>query len=115
MDVLKTLPSNPITALSYMIPNKDRKRKVAFREQLQYWEKEKYVDHRYSPELVNRMTKLDGAELDSFMLRYRPSYQFLEESTEYDLLLFIKQSFERYQQEKGVKKKEETPDTTASK
>ncbi|UYQ93160.1 carboxypeptidase-like regulatory domain-containing protein [Chitinophaga horti] len=115
MDVLKTLPSNPITALSYMIPNKDRKRKEAFGKQLQYWEKEKFVDYRYSPELVNRMTKLDGPELDTFMQRYRPSYQFLENGTEYDLLLFIKSSFAKYQQEKGAVRKEELPDSTASK
>lgn len=115
-DFFRTLPANPVTALTYLIPNKTRKRKEAFRGQLEYWEKENYVDHRYSPELVNRMTKLDGNELDSFMLRYRPSYQFLEESTEYDLLLFIKKSFEKYQQDKkSFMKKEDTPDTTASK
>lgn len=100
LDVLKTLPANPITALSYLVPSKARKRKEHFREQLEYWEKEKYIDYRYSPELVQRMTKLESPELDSFMLQYRPAYRFLENATDYDLLLYIKQSFEKYQQAK---------------
>jgi hypothetical protein len=100
MDVLKTLPSNPITALTYLVPSKTRKRKEHFQEQLVYWEKEKYIDNRYSPELVTRMTRLSGEELDSFMLRYRPGYQFLQEATDYDLMLFIKNSYKNYQEDK---------------
>jgi hypothetical protein len=100
MDVLKTLPFNPVTALSYLAPSKARKRKEHFREQLVYWEKENFIDYRYSPELVAKMTKLESPELDSFMLHYRPGYQFLETATDYDLMLYIKQSFERYQQDK---------------
>lgn len=110
MDVLKTLPSNPITALSYLVPSKARKRKEHFQEQLVYWEKEKFIDNRYNPELVERMTKLSGDELDTFMLRYRPGYQFLQDATDYDLMLFIKESFRHYQQDKAsmpAKKEEE--------
>ncbi len=101
VDVLKTLPSNPITALSYLVPSKTRKRKEHFQEQLVYWEKEKFIDSRYNPELVERMTRLSGDELDTFMLRYRPGYQFLQEATDYDLMLFIKENFRHYQQEKA--------------
>lgn len=104
MDVLKTLPANPITALSYLVPSKVRKRKEQFHEQLVYWEKEKFIDYRYSPELVGRMTKLQSPELDSFMYKYRPGYQFLNSASDYDLLLYIKQSFEEYQKQKVQKK-----------
>jgi hypothetical protein len=104
MDVLKTLPANPITALSYLVPSKVRKRKEQFHEQLLYWEKEKFIDYRYSPELVGRMTKLQSPELDSFMYKYRPGYQFLNSASDYDLLLYIKQSFEEYQKQKIEKK-----------
>lgn len=103
VDVLKTLPANPITALTYLVPSKARKRKEEFKEQLVYWEKEKYIDYRYSPEVVERMTKLQSPELDSFMLKYRPTYQFLNAASEYDLLLFIKQSFEEYKKSKTEK------------
>lgn len=112
VDVLKTLPANPITALSYLVPSKARKRKEQFHEQLVYWEKEKYIDYRYSPEVVARMTKLDGAELDSFMLKYRPSSQFAQEANEYDFLLYIKRTFEEYQQSKGLLRKEDSTHTS---
>lgn len=104
MDVLKTLPANPITALTYLVPSKVRKRKEQFHEQLLYWEKEKFIDYRYSPELVGKMTKLQSPELDSFMYKYRPGYQFLNSASEYDLMLYIKQSFETYQKEKAQRK-----------
>jgi len=104
MDVLKTLPANPITALSYLVPSKTRKRKEQFHEQLLYWEKEKFIDYRYSPELVGKMTKLQSPELDSFMYKFRPGYQFLNSASEYDLLLYIKQSFETYQKQKAERK-----------
>jgi hypothetical protein len=109
MDVLKTLPSNPITALTYLVPSKARKRKEHFQEQLVYWEKEKFIDYRYNPEVVERMTKLNGNDLDSFMHRFRPGYQFIQEASEYDLLLYIKQSYQQFMQEKAspARKEEE--------
>lgn len=106
MDVLKTLPSSPITALSYLVPSKARKRKEKFGEQLQYWEKEKHIDYRYNPDLVQRLTKLESPELDSFMLAHRPSYQFLLNASDYDLMLFIKQSYDKYILQRGVLRKD---------
>lgn len=112
MDVLKTLPSNPITALSYLIPSKARKRKEKFGEQLAYWEKEKHIDYRYNPELVAKLTSLESPELDTFMLAYRPSYNFLLSASDYDLMLFIKQSYAKYVKLKGLKP--EDGDTTTA-
>jgi len=106
LDVLKTLPSNPITALSYLIPSKARKRKEKFGEQLQYWEEEKHIDYRYNPELVAKLTKLESPALDSFMLAHRPSYAFLLNASDYDLMLFIKQSYDKYLREQGLKPKD---------
>ncbi|AWO01816.1 hypothetical protein DLD77_08960 [Chitinophaga alhagiae] len=102
MDVLKTLPSNPITALSYLIPSKTRKRREKFGEQLRYWEAEKHIDYRYNPDLVARITKLESPMLDSFMYAYRPSYAFLTNASEYDLMLFIKQAYEKFARQKGL-------------
>ncbi|WP_126244454.1 peptidase associated/transthyretin-like domain-containing protein [Chitinophaga rhizosphaerae] len=106
LDVLKTLPSNPITALTYLVPSKARKRREKFGEQLKYWEEEKHIDYRYNHDLVAKITKLESPELDSFMLAYRPPYNFLLNATEYDLLLFIKQSYERWQKQRGEGRKE---------
>lgn len=112
LDVLKTLPSNPITALSYLIPSKTRKRKEKFGEQLQYWEKEKHIDYRYNQELVAKLTGLETPVLDTFMLVHRPSYSFLLSASDYDLMLFIKQSYAKFVKERGLKP-EGTDTTTA--
>lgn len=90
-DVLKTLSVHPITAISYLIPSKARKRRESFHRQLLYWEKERFIDSRFSPDVVYRMTGLYGAVLDSFMLRYRPAYDFLRVATNYDLLEYKQQ------------------------
>lgn len=108
MDVLKTLPSSPITALSYLVPSKVRKQKEHFQNTLVTFEKEKFVDYRYNPDLVARMTKLEPPELDSFMQKYHPTYDFLKTATDYDLLLYIKQSFEQYKRNEAQAPKDST-------
>lgn len=108
-DILRTLPAHPITAITYLVPSKARKRQEHFKEQLVYWEKEKYVDNRYNEDLVAKMTRLSGDDLDSFMHRFRPGYQFLQEATDYDLMLYIKQSFQQYQIEKAQEAKQTQP------
>ncbi|RAJ04018.1 carboxypeptidase-like protein [Chitinophaga skermanii] len=96
VDVLKTLPFNPVTALSYLVPSKARKRKEMFGKSLEYWEKEHYIDYRFNEEMIARITKLEGDDLEKFMNQYRPSYSFLQTASEYDFLLYIKQSYERF-------------------
>ncbi len=106
VDILKTLPSNPITALSYLVPSKARKQKEHFQHTLVTFEQEKFVDNRYSPELVARMTRLEPPVLDSFMQKYHPSYDFLKTATDYDLLLYIKQSYNHYMTERAFAPKD---------
>jgi hypothetical protein len=101
LDVLKTLPSNPITALTYMVPSKTRKRKEKFGEQLVFWEQENHIDYRFSPDVVYRHTKLESPDLERFMLEHRPSYQFLEHASDYDLLLYIKTEFEKFKKKQA--------------
>ncbi|MEI2755833.1 MAG: carboxypeptidase-like regulatory domain-containing protein [Chitinophagaceae bacterium] len=69
---------------------------LAFKERLLNEEREKAVDHRFNKALVRRLTMLKGNELDSFMLLYRPSYQFTMGSTDYDFQQYIKTAFYRF-------------------
>jgi len=72
-----------------------------FRERLEEQERQKFVDHRFNKALVKRLTNLDGANLDTFMLRYRPTYTFTLMASEYDFQLYIKKCFELYQSPKS--------------
>ena len=69
---------------------------AAFQRRLLLDERDKFVDHRFSKALVRRLTQLDGAALDSFMLVFRPSYAFTQLTNDYDFQLYIKRSFNRY-------------------
>jgi hypothetical protein len=50
----------------------------AFQQRLQEEERDKYVDHRFTPSLVKRITGLQPPALDTFMRQYRPSYEFIQ-------------------------------------
>ncbi|WP_205508222.1 hypothetical protein [Longitalea arenae] len=78
------------------------RRMAAFRDRLILEEKEKFIDHRFSRPLVVRLTGLRGAELDTFMKRYRPDLVFIETATDYELQSYIKQSFEKYTKLKQI-------------
>ena len=56
---------------------KRNKRLHKFQLRLEEQEREKYVSYRFNRILVSRITQLQGNLLDSFMVRYRPGYEFV--------------------------------------
>jgi len=70
---------------------------LSFQNRLLQEERDKFIDYRFNKALVRRLTKLNGAALDSFMFLFRPSYTFTITSGDYDFQLYIKESFERFQ------------------
>jgi hypothetical protein len=69
---------------------------ASFQKRLLMEEQEKFVDHRFTKQLVRRLTQLDGAALDNFMLTYRPSYLFTKAAGDYDFQNYIKLAFARF-------------------
>ncbi len=75
-------------------------------------EHEKYVNNRFSKQFVRKITKLQSPELDTFMLRYRPEYDFVVPLNELELGYYIEKIFEQYKSEKynwrgGLRRREE--------
>ncbi|MEC5145630.1 hypothetical protein [Chitinophaga sp. 212800010-3] len=67
------------------------KRMEAFRVFLEREEREKYIDHRFNKALVQKITGLKSPALDTFMARYRPSYELLVSfETDYEYYRYIK-------------------------
>jgi hypothetical protein len=64
--------------LDLLFSGRRNRRMLAFQSRLLYDEREKYVDHRFSPSLVRRITGLEPPALDSFMRQYRPSYEMIQ-------------------------------------
>jgi hypothetical protein len=58
------------------------KRLKAFQQRLEIQEQEKYVDYRFNKITIGRMTGLSGERIDSFLVWYRPSYEFTQMSSE---------------------------------
>jgi hypothetical protein len=73
----------------------------SFQNRLLEQEREKFVSYRFNKALVRRLTQLSGPELDSFMLVFRPGYDFTLTSSDYDFQEFIKISHSRFK--KGLR------------
>jgi hypothetical protein len=72
-----------------------------FRERLLQQERDKFIDHRFTKGLARRLTGLDGPQLEQFMLRYRPPFEFAAISSDYDFHLYIKEAGEEFKREKA--------------
>ena len=55
---------------------KRNKRLNAFQARLEQQEQDNFVSFRFNRNFVRRITQLQGAELDTFMIRYIPTYEF---------------------------------------
>jgi predicted transport protein len=54
----------------------------AFQARLEQQEQDKFVSYRFNKNFVRRITQLQGAELDTFMVRYLPTYEFASTADE---------------------------------
>ena len=63
-------------------------------------EKENYIDSRFNTELVKTITALPEKDLDVFMKKYRPGYEFTHNSSPqefYDYVLNASNEFKKQQ------------------
>lgn len=84
--------------------NKDLKR---FQKRLEKEEQEKYIDYRFSKNTVRRVTNLKGQALDTFMVWYRPSYEFVSEASDIAFYQYIINAMYQYRKINPFAKKEE--------
>ncbi|MBS1665773.1 MAG: carboxypeptidase-like regulatory domain-containing protein [Bacteroidetes bacterium] len=88
-----------------------KRRMLAFQQRLLQEERDNFIDHRFSKLLVKKITHATGAELDSFMRIYRPSFNFTQTSTDYDFETYIKLAYREYKRYKqlGEMRKQRLP------
>ena len=89
-----------LNQLIEMFQFQKKREMLAFQHRLVDEEHDKFVDHRFNRSIVLKITHLEGDELDSFMVRYRPSYDFCRRATDYDLLDYVKLAFKEYQKDR---------------
>ena len=79
----------------------------SFQRRLMEEEEDKFIDHRFSHYIVKKITRLSDEEADTFMLKFRPSYEFCKLASDYDFYDYIKLAFEQYKRGRhGELKKE---------
>jgi hypothetical protein len=97
----KSLPvwqfiNSPITAF-YNLFGKAPAQARRFAEYAKNEQEASVVDRRYTKELVKSVTKMSSDdEVEKFMVAYRPSYDKMKEWNDYQLIEYIKKSFNYY-------------------
>ncbi len=82
---------SPFSALS-----KSNRQKWAFQENYNKFQQEKFIDYAFTDQLITSVTGLKGDSLIKYKIRYRPTYEQLRNTSEYELLLYIRASAERF-------------------
>jgi hypothetical protein len=68
---------------------KRNKRLQAFQKRLEADEQEKYVNYRFNKVFVRRITQLQSPLLDTFMIWYRPTYDFSAATDELEFNQYV--------------------------
>ncbi|MBS1597027.1 MAG: carboxypeptidase-like regulatory domain-containing protein [Bacteroidetes bacterium] len=66
------------------------RRMLAFQKRLVEEEEDNFIDHRFNRSLVKKITRFDDNDLDSFMVKYKPSYEFTKTTSDYEFYDYIK-------------------------
>lgn len=67
-----------------------------FQDRLIREEEEKYINHRFTKFLVQKLTPLKGVSLDSFMIVARPPYEFLVNLNDLEFGFYIQEMYKLY-------------------
>ena len=91
---------------------KRNKRLKAFQKRLEADEKEKYINYRFNKIFVRRITQLQSPALDSFLIWYRPTYEFAATSSEIEFNQYILNASYHFKKTIGIgeAKKEQSTD-----
>jgi len=75
---------------------KRKRRLKTFQMRLEAEEQEKYVTYRFNKKNVGRITGLQSPQLDSFLVWYRPSYDFASQCDELSFNQYILNAFYQF-------------------
>lgn len=94
---------HPLSGLNNLLNAGKRKRLIDFQDKLETQEQDRYIDSRYTRQLVSSLSGLHGKELETFMKLYRPSFEYIQAASDYDLFSKIKDDFKDYVQYRSSK------------
>ncbi len=80
--------------------SKDQRQKRKFDKLYAMAERQKFIDSRYTRELVSRITGLKGDSLAYFMNSHQPAYEFVRTASDMELIYWIKHDYNLYREGK---------------
>lgn len=72
------------------------KRQKGYQKFFEWEEQEKYIDHRFSKPLIKKLTDIKDDQMDAFVKQYRPTYEFMEATNDFELGLYIQKCKEDF-------------------
>jgi len=87
--------SSPVSFVAEKF-NKRSKQIFRFQKKFGQWEDERFIDSRYTPELANEMTGLDGDSLAHFMNAYPMPYDYARAATELEMKMWIRDHYRQW-------------------
>lgn len=93
---------SPVTSLYQKFSKKHRSME-RFHEQILDMEKQKFIDTRYSPELVQALTRLPEEGVIPFMQQYPMEYEYARAASDLEIKMWIKYNFQEYLNKRGQK------------
>ncbi len=82
-------PGLDLGSMIQMLQFRKNKSIKKFQGRLIEEEQNKFIDYKFNKQLVQQLTKLSGKDLEKFMVAYRPTYEMVSYSEEYDFLKYI--------------------------
>jgi hypothetical protein len=86
---------SPATAIAENFSKKSKQR-WRFQENFAKWEDRKFVDTRYTPEEVAKLTGLQGDTLAAFINAYPMPYDYARTATDLEIKMWIKYNFREW-------------------
>lgn len=90
------VPGADVDEIINMFRFKRNKRMKQFQVRLEKEEQERYVNFRFNKTLIKRLTHLEGQQLDTFITRYRPDYEFTSNADELIFNQYILNCYYKY-------------------
>jgi len=67
-------------------------------------EQENYIKYRFNKLAIKRITRLEGAELENFMVLYRPSFEFAQRASTVEFYQYILNASYQFKKEQLIRK-----------
>jgi len=83
---------SPVSALAEVF-SKKRKMRMRFQQDFYSWENTRFIDSRYTPDLVTQMTHLEGDTLASFMNSYPMPADYARAASELEIKMWIRTNY----------------------